>query len=371
MAKTERTRCPHCGLQLNFRHSSIGSIIRCKGCGGKIELRQSSGFVKLQLGCAGLVLVLGCGGMGWVLFFSPSHKKATESEQVIQKEGERRAAWEQAELEPRNRTRLGEEAAAKAAREEQEAKNREEAERIAREQAERKAKNEAEKDRFEKETRAYQIAKAECEAARKLSMARTLADDAISEKRRGNASQADKLLARATARYEDIAKDYPDTQSAVDAQELLDGKNPAPRPVPPSPTPPAPPVLLSETLPDSQTPNDAAWVLVEGEDPQLFEAGSPTSSLKFVSDAGEARTLRVYGRRKSNDSPALAWILLSEEDARLLTGSSNTWTVLSLTGMSKPVYVHGYYRKDGVYVQSHSRAAPGMRGRSSAGGRKR
>lgn len=68
MPRMRHLTCPHCGLRLNVRQSSVGSLIRCKGCGGKIEVTAPSCLPAVWLGCGGLCLLavscLVCIGLG-------------------------------------------------------------------------------------------------------------------------------------------------------------------------------------------------------------------------------------------------------------------------------------------------------------------
>jgi hypothetical protein len=65
MGKMRRGTCPECGIVLSARESSIGSVVRCKGCGAKLHLsepEEEGGEKKppstLAAGCGGLVVLL-------------------------------------------------------------------------------------------------------------------------------------------------------------------------------------------------------------------------------------------------------------------------------------------------------------------------
>src|SRR4051812_25058469 len=62
MAKLATLRCPHCGIRLNVRQSSLGSLIRCKSCGNRIHLAEGanpiSSCAQGLLGCGGVILLL-------------------------------------------------------------------------------------------------------------------------------------------------------------------------------------------------------------------------------------------------------------------------------------------------------------------------
>ncbi len=121
--------------------------------------------------------------------------------------------------------RAEQEAAAK--RQAQVEKNRPaEEERAARLKAAKEAWYKAEKDRFDQEMKAYKLAKVEATAMAKLNLARQL--------------EADGLKRKALDRYEQIIKDFPGTQAAKDALELLKGNSPPERKVPPAPEGPRP-----------------------------------------------------------------------------------------------------------------------------------
>ena len=66
MARMASGTCPHCGLRLNVRQSSIGSLIRCKGCGGKIQVSAPSG-PSLRTPCLGCLVLLGLAVSGLFL----------------------------------------------------------------------------------------------------------------------------------------------------------------------------------------------------------------------------------------------------------------------------------------------------------------
>jgi hypothetical protein len=56
MARMVTLSRPHCGLRLNARPSSVGSVIRCKGYGGKIHVTAPSCLAKGLVGCGCLSL---------------------------------------------------------------------------------------------------------------------------------------------------------------------------------------------------------------------------------------------------------------------------------------------------------------------------
>jgi hypothetical protein len=247
------------------------------------------------------------------------------------------------------------------------------------ERAARAAEQQAENERFEKEMLAYRRADAEYDAARKVKQARTLTNDALEEQARGHRAEADRLREKAEERYREIVARYPGTQGAADAQALLDGKDPEVRRLPPLPVPPQPPSGPAETTTQavaktSAAPTDAQWVLVQGEEGRLFDPNSPASSVRVLSASGESRTVTVYGHRASATTPEFTWLLLREADARALAESpaEAPWGVAApsaTAGRPKTVLVHGYYRRNGTFVQSHARSAPG--GWSAGGGRRR
>ncbi len=50
-----RGSCPRCGVKINLRSSSIGTVKRCQNCGEK--------FIVKKKGC-------GCGCLMWILIFA-------------------------------------------------------------------------------------------------------------------------------------------------------------------------------------------------------------------------------------------------------------------------------------------------------------
>jgi hypothetical protein len=246
-----------------------------------------------------------------------------------------------------------------------------EAEKKAQERAKREENERLERERFEKETAAYRAASAEYDAARKLRLARSLVKDVPEEKAKGNFAAAEKLQGKAQGRYSEIVHDFPGTQGAADAQGLLDGKDVAERTLPPLPVPPAPPSLASDDEPtkteSAASPTNLVWLLVQTEQ----SAFSGDGSVQLRTESGESRTVTAYGRRSSNRAPDLVWLLLSEDDAHgLAEAPVNTSAIAQapvspsrgfVTGSAAPktVFVHGYYRKDGTYVHSYTRSAPG------------
>jgi hypothetical protein len=84
-----------------------------------------------------------------------------------------------------------------------------------------------------KVTDAYRMAKAEYDAAHLLRIARRLAKDA-----KANPQYGEQLFQRVDDRYRQIIRDFPGTQAAVDAQNLLNGLEPPNRPMPPDPDKP-------------------------------------------------------------------------------------------------------------------------------------
>jgi hypothetical protein len=238
------------------------------------------------------------------------------------------------------------------------------------------AKEKAEREKFEVEMKAYRTADAEYDAIRKLKLARVLEDDAREEQAQGHRAKADGLRAKAKAYYQDIIEKYPGTQGATDAQSLLDGQSPEVRKLPPLPVPPAPPIGSADhptkvVSSAPRVPSNTAWVLVEAEEGQLFATNAPVNTIKLVSRSGEAKTVTVYGHRASDNAPELTWLLVSEEDARAVADvpASASWNLAATAGTPKSVLVHGYYRRNGSYVQSYWRSSPG--GWGLIGGRRR
>jgi hypothetical protein len=360
MAKMLTMMCPHCGLRLNVRQSSVNSVIRCKGCGGKILVEKASGGggIWAVLGCLALVGFVGTCGLCLAVGALTPNRSGISSDAWVQNTG---PAAEQPASEPATERAPVSPAAPPAPARDDQA----DAERKARERAEREAK---ERERFDQETAAYRVASAEYDAARKLRLVRSLAKDALEEKANGNFAGAERLLAKAQARYQEIVRDFPGTQGAADAQALLDGKDVAEHALPPLPVPPAPPALAADEAPatDQPKPPNLVWLLVQADQSAL----SGDSSVQLRTASGEPRTVTVYGRRSSARTPDLVWVLVSEEDAHALADAPASHSApgdvtvrMSESASPKTVSVHGYYRKNGTYVHSYTRAAPGSGGR--------
>jgi DNA-directed RNA polymerase subunit RPC12/RpoP len=77
MPKLVDYACPHCGLRAQARQASIGSMVRCKACGGKIALKGGCG-------CGSLVGVLAVVFIAVVVFsLIPGGKKPDQAQQPI------------------------------------------------------------------------------------------------------------------------------------------------------------------------------------------------------------------------------------------------------------------------------------------------
>lgn len=174
------------------------------------------------------------------------------------------------------------------------------------ENADREQHARAEAERFEEEMVRYELAKAAHHAAAKLSFGRRFLDEAKQANRAGRATEGGRLLAKATKWLNEVVRLYGDTESAADAKQLLDGKEVPERRVPPAPT-----------LPQGVTARDH--------------------------DVRENEAVATAGRATSQTQ-------------------SENGTVAANPGAGvggKSVYVRGYTRKDGTYVQPHYRSAPG------------
>ncbi len=70
-------RCPHCGAKLQARQASIGSMVRCKVCGGKINLKGGCG-------CGSLIGVMAVVAIAIAVFsLIPAGKKPMQPQQPI------------------------------------------------------------------------------------------------------------------------------------------------------------------------------------------------------------------------------------------------------------------------------------------------
>jgi hypothetical protein len=283
-----------------IRTNAVGLIRRCQACGHKVKvsrfllLKQAVGRL-IGAGITVAVLGLVC---NWLFCSSrPKNEQGqvvsngpapTVSGQVPVKESP--VEMEQA---PSIRENAEQEATARAEAE------RAELDRLEQERKDKAEKLQAERNRLERE---YRLAAAEYEADKKLRPARALANDAVLERAKGKQSESERLVEKARERFREIISVYPGTQAAADAQELLHGKSPPPRPA----------LQAPEPLPSS----------AELQEEEQAPAGSS----------------------KSTHPPSLG-----DTRQEKFSGSS-----------PKQVHVGGYTRKDGTQVRPHDRAAPGQ-----------
>jgi hypothetical protein len=151
----------------------------------------------------------------------------------------------------------------------------------------------------------YELAKAEFDAAWRLKTGRMLAEAAQERNAREEWRERERLLETAKTIYEEIMRRFPDTRAGEDAAELLAGKDPPHRPIPPKPSLPTGISADEDELPPNRPPDLA--------------------------------------KDSSSRGPVLGGA-----------------PMLGPTGGPKTVYVRGYTRKDGTYVRPHYRSPPGM-----------
>jgi hypothetical protein len=190
-----------------------------------------------------------------------------------------------------------------------------------REEFEAKARAEDEAEIAEQQMIQYECAKAEYHAATKLSFARILAAEARGQTLRGKTLEGQRLLARAETRYREVIDLYPDTESAADAKQLLEGKDVPTRPVPPPPTLPGG-IKASE--------DD-----IREQDKDKKESSPTAKPLADVS--GPVYVVRPASR------------------------VGPVYVGYPTFGRPRTVYVRAYTRKDGTHVRSHYRSAPRRR----------
>jgi len=300
-ASTTSWSCPRCRQRQNIRTSSLGMIRRCQACGHKVRVSQ---FLLLKqavgklIGTGITVAVLGL-VCNWLFCSSRPRNDdgqfANNATAPVPAPGTGNDAAAKEEQAQSSREKAEQEAQAIAEAE------KAEADRLEQERKDKAEKLQAETERLKRE---YRQALAAYEADKKLRMARTLANDAALERAKGKQSESERLVEKARERFREILDAYPDTQAAADAQELLDGKNPPPRPAIQGPKP----------LPSSA---------------ELQREPSSGSSSKSTYDP-------------MSPSPG---------EARQEPSSGN---------LSKPVHVSGYTRKDGTQMRPYDRAAPGQ-----------
>jgi hypothetical protein len=188
---------------------------------------------------------------------------------------------------------------ARKAKEQAEAKAKAEAEQKRKDDEARKALMQAEAERLDVEMVLYELAKADYHAAARVKVAVRFLDDARKEVLSGRVRESERLVKSARERLQEVLDLYPDAEAAGDAKQILDGKDVPARPLP-----------LRPVLP------------------------------KGVSARDDELAVTVKSLPKPDlppDTPPIP-----------VPGKS-----------SRPVYVRGYTRPDGVYVQPHYRAVVG------------
>lgn len=166
------------------------------------------------------------------------------------------------------------------------------------------------KEAYEKELEEYKREKREFDAARKLRLAIVQRDNGNLKKQMGNYSEGNKLLEFARLRFEEVIREFPDTDGAKKARMFLrDGETKLGE-LPPEPKAPEPPMYFSEIFDEE---NQKEFNIEKRMTPEKSKTG------KF----------------------------------RMLVPASPAGV-----GSSKTVHVKGYYRKDGTYVQPHTRKVP-------------
>lgn len=246
-------------------------------------------------------------------------------------------------------TRAEEESRRQEARAQEEKEAREKAERETKAKTERQAKTEEEADQLDRDMTLFEITKAEYRAARRLKFARSLYTDSLREEGDGKAEVARQLAANARLVYREIIKLYPETPGAEDAQTLLDGETPPKRPMPAVPELPAGVIAYDGVLPNA--PTSVAIETPKVPKSPLLQSTIP--DLVGQAAAGRSSSSQPPFGQQPNNARAVA---AASQRMRLDQAAAAQWQQI--------VYVHGYTRASGAYVQAHFRAAPGMgRGR--------
>lgn len=172
---------------------------------------------------------------------------------------------------------------------------------------------------YEQSKALFAFRKREYDAALELALARDYLEQSRSKESRGLRTEAQRTLDIAHQRLREIVKNYSATPAADDAKAMLAGKLVEPRKIPallvrPS-EPKEPPALV--------LPNAPERFLVQELPPIAHQPGS-----------------HGYAYSRSTEYPTPV-----------------------LIGGGRTVFVKGYFRKDGKYVHSHTRSAPGTKTR--------
>lgn len=291
--------CPFCDYVQNVNVNNLSFF--CQNCGKKVKVSLSFNSGKALLGgvgCLGLIILgfIICGGF----LSSPSNKKTTkeigktfekipEENQVVPKKPEPEKA-KVTELEPAIIDFEG------------------------RKQAfleETRELNRIIKQDHEKEMEEYKRGKREYDAARKLRLAIVQRDNGNLKRQMGDFSEGNKLLEFARLRFEEIIRDFPDTDGAKKAQMFLRGGETKLGELPPEPKGPVPPVYFSEVFDEE---GQKEFNLEKRKTPEKSKSGNPEFRMQLVPSSPVG------------------------------------------VGSSKTVHVKGYYRKDGTYVRPHTRS---------------
>jgi hypothetical protein len=196
-----------------------------------------------------------------------------------------------------------------------------EVERVKAAHAEKLERYRVEKDAYDTALAKYKIDKTEVEAGRKLKLARIFLDEKQSE--------------IASRRLREIIKDYPDTQAAKDAKIILGDGYVRVRDFSVDPVAPVAPIEPRLVLPTEPLPVPVIYPFDDDEEP-----------------------VKVADESKIPDSD-------------YVTTKNGEYQTAILLGNGKTVYVRGYFRSDGTYVQPHMRSQPGSGSKAASGTRRR
>ena len=203
-----------------------------------------------------------------------------------------------------------------------------EVERIKAQYETRMAKFRIDKDTYEKAEPIFRKANNEFEAATKLALAREFYDE---NRKSSGGPQASNQTEVAKRRFREIITFYPDTKAAHDAKALLTGGYAIARAIPAKPI--APPIPTEPRLVLPHPPVPVAVIYPpEPEEKALVQINSEREI-----PGGDFRATR-----------------------------SETYQTPVNVANGKTVYVRGYYRANGTYVQPHTRRPPGSGTKASS-----
>ena len=100
---------------------------------------------------------------------------------------------------------------------------------------------------------------------------------------------------------------------------------------------------------------EAIWVVVEGEASLFAQAASASASWRLAGAGDSKSEFAIKEIRTSSETPSMAWLLVSNADARQIdfVSSALPWRLITGTGVRGLVQVRGYYIRNGEKYVPH------------------